>query len=628
MPAPLALTVPAAAAGAAYLNARLSLWYDLRMFNSILPTVTQMYWRQYNGRLSLYYDLESQALSKKSADRPFLLFEDKTYSYAQTYEIVLRYGSWLKAKFDIRKGEIVGMDFPNSDVYVFVWLGLWAIGAKPAFMNYNLTGHALAHCLKAAGCALCLVDHSVAHNVDEHVRKELPNLHFHIFSTDCAQQIANTEPKRFPDDLRNGDKVETMALLIYTSGTTGLPKAAMVSWGKLHAAGGFSARLIGTKPGEVYYNCMPLYHSSATIMWFANVLLLGATLALGAKFSTKTFWREARRFNATMILYVGETCRYLLAAPPDIDPATGENLDKKHRVRLAYGNGLRPDVWNKFKDRFGIDTITEFYGATEGSFATWNLSRNDLTMGAVGRNGSLYNVLVGLNVGLVEIDFETDLPFRDPKTGFCREAKSGEPGEFLFRLPDDVEKRFQGYYGNRKATSEKVMRNVFRKGDAWFRTGDVMRKIDGLLYFNDRIGDTFRWKGENVSTAEVSQVIGLHPAVREANVYGVQLPRHDGRIGCAAIVFASEPDEVVLRSLADHVRERLPKYALPVYLRLMKDTGMQTTGTNKQQKHNLRQAGVDPQHTAGDDVYWLRDGTYVRFSQDDWEGLNIGKVKL
>ena len=246
--------MPAAAAGAAYLNARLSLWYDLRMFNSILPTVTQMYWRQYNGRLSLYYDLESQALSKKSADRPFLLFEDKTYSYAQTYEIVLRYGSWLKAKFDIRKGEIVGMDFPNSDVYVFVWLGLWAIGAKPAFMNYNLTGHALAHCLKAAGCALCLVDHSVAHNVDEHVRKELPNLHFHIFSTDCAQQIANTEPKRFPDDLRNGDKVETMALLIYTSGTTGLPKAAMVSWGKLHAAGGFSARLIGTKPGEVYYN--------------------------------------------------------------------------------------------------------------------------------------------------------------------------------------------------------------------------------------------------------------------------------------------------------------------------------------------------------------------------------------
>ena len=240
-----------------------------------------------------------------------------------------------------------------------------------------------------------------------------------------------------------------------------------------------------------------------------------------------------------MILYVGETCRYLLAAPPDIDPATGENLDKKHRVRLAYGNGLRPDVWNKFKDRFGIDTITEFYGATEGSFATWNLSRNDLTMGAVGRNGSLYNVLVGLNVGLVEIDFETDLPFRDPKTGFCREAKSGEPGEFLFRLPDDVEKRFQGYYGNRKATSEKVMRNVFRKGDAWFRTGDVMRKSDGLLYFNDRIGDTFRWKGENVSTAEVSQVIGLHPAVREANVYGVQLPRHDGRIGCAAIVFAS-----------------------------------------------------------------------------------------
>ena len=246
--------MPAAAAGAAYVNARLSLWYDFHMFKCVIPMVVQMYWRQHTGRLSLFYDLESQALNKKSANQPFLLFEDKTYTYAQAYETALRYGNWLKTNFGIRKGDIVGMDFPNSDVFIFLLLGLWAIGAKPAFMNYNLSGHALAHCLRAAGCSLCLVDEAVFHNVDDTVRKELPDLSFHVFTPVCAREIAKLKATRFPDELRDGHKIETMAILIYTSGTTGLPKAAIVSWGKLHAAGGFPARLIGNKPGEVYYN--------------------------------------------------------------------------------------------------------------------------------------------------------------------------------------------------------------------------------------------------------------------------------------------------------------------------------------------------------------------------------------
>lgn len=332
-----------------------------------------------------------------------------------------------------------------------------------------------------------------------------------------------------------------------------------------------------------------------------------------------------------MIQYVGETLRYLLAAPVDIDPATGESLDKKHRVRVALGNGLRPDVWNKFKNRFGVDYIAEFYGATEGSFATWNLSRNDFSMGAVGRNGWLYNAFVGTGTALVEVDFTTDLPFRDPKTGFCRESKPGEPGEFLFKLPEkDLEKRFQGYYGDRAATNKKILRNVFRKGDAWFRTGDVMRwDSEGRIYFHDRIGDTFRWKSENVSTAEVSQALGLHPAVHEANVYGVQLPHHDGRAGCAAIIL--DPSAAVqdtLRSLGEHVQRSLPRYAVPIFLRVTRPGKMQTTGTNKQQKHDLRTEGVDPSKVGDDELYWLQDGRYVPFAKEDWSVLNAGKVKL
>lgn len=379
---------------------------------------------------------------------------------------------------------------------------------------------------------------------------------------------------------------------------------------------------------------MPLYHSSGAILCFSNALLVGATVALGAKFSTRTFWREVRQHNATIIQYVGETLRYLLAAPSEIDPKTGQSMDKQHRVRVALGNGLRPDVWNRFKERFGVEYIAEFYGATEGSFATWNLSRNDFGMGAVGRNGWLYSVLVGTGTAIVQVDFSADLPLRDPKTGLCKAAKPGEPGEFLFRLPEkDLERRFQGYYGDRAATNKKVLRDVFRKGDAWFRTGDVMRwDSEGRLYFHDRIGDTFRWKSENVSTAEVSQVLGLHPAVHEANVYGVQLPHHDGRAGCVALIFnegfSNGTKDEVLNSLAEHVHKGLPKYAAPIFLRITRRGKMQTTGTNKQQKHDLRTEGVDPDKLGSDKVFWLQKGKYVPFTKEDWNMLNAGRVKL
>lgn len=383
---------------------------------------------------------------------------------------------------------------------------------------------------------------------------------------------------------------------------------------------------------------MPLYHSTALLMGLSNALSAGATFAISRKFSTRHFWEDVRKHGANIIQYVGETCRYLLSAPPAIDPVTGENLDQKHSVRLAFGNGLRPDVWNRFKERFGIETIAEFYGATEGSFGTWNLSRNDLSMGAIGRNGSLYNLILGWSVAIVRVDHETELPYREPNTGFCCKVRPNEPGELMFRLPrKNIKSRFQGYYGDEAATSKKIMTSVFSKGDVWFRTGDVVRHdAENRLFFTDRIGDTFRWKSENVSTAEVAQVLGLHPAISESNVYGVELPQHEGRAGCAAVVLQSSsdlgedgaPSEEILRELADHVRAELPKYALPLFLRVVKGATLQATGTNKQQKHHLRSEGVDPSRTGEDDVFWLKNGSYVKFSVEDWETLKAGKVKL
>ncbi|KAK0750112.1 hypothetical protein B0T18DRAFT_479882 [Schizothecium vesticola] len=579
-PVPTSIVVPALVAAAAYINARCQVYYDLHMLNSIMPTVTRSAWWKLL----------------------FLRFEDKVYTYAQAYDNVLRYSVWLKEHHGIKKEELVALDFQNTDTLVFLLFAVWSLGAIPALINYNLSGSPLAHCVQRPGARLVLVDPVVAAN-------------FEVVTPALESQMLRSESIRPPDDQREDAMPDDMGALVFTSGTTGLPKAAIVSWAKTVIVGGFAARFIGTRSTDVYYTPM--------LMGLSNALSAGATFAISRK-----------KHGANIIQYVGEICRYLLSAPPAIDPVTGENLGQKHLVRLTFGNGLRPDVWNRFKERFGIETVAEFYGATEGSFGTWNLSRNDLSMGAIGRNGSLYNLILGWSVAIVRVDHETELPYRDPNTGFCCKVQPDEPGELMFRLPPkNIKSRFQGYYGDEAATSKKIMTSVFSKGDFWFRTGDVVRHdAKNQLYFTDRISDTFRWKSENVSTAEAAQVLGLHPAISESNVYGVELPQHEGWAGCAAVVLQPSSDlgedgaprEEILRELAGHVRAELPKYALPLFLRVVKGATLQVTGTNKKQKHHLRNEGVDPSRTGEDAVFWLKNGTYVKFSAEDWKTLEAG----
>lgn len=374
---------------------------------------------------------------------------------------------------------------------------------------------------------------------------------------------------------------------------------------------------------------MPLYHSSASFLAFCTSLATSNTLIIGHRFSTKTFWHEVRQSSATVIQYVGETCRYLLSALPQIDPITGANLDLANKVTKAFGNGLRPDVWDRFKTRFGIETIGEFYGATEGASAIWNLSSNTLTSGAIGRNGVLSSLVIGRQLAVVAVDWATEEPLRTGKHKFCQKVPTGEPGELLFKVdPANVFAKFQGYFNNKGASESKVLRDVFTKGDAYVRSGDVLRwDSEGRWWFCDRIGDTFRWKSENVSTAEVSEVLGLHPEILEANVYGVELPHHDGRAGCAAVHFEGDVvNEAVLESVGEHATKKLPKYSVPIFLRVV--TEHQTTGNNKQQKAVLRSEGVDPGKVSGERVFWLQGGRYVEFRDRDWRALGSGTVKL
>lgn len=254
LPVPLSLALPAAAAAAAYLNAKAQIWYDLKLLSCVAPMAGSMLWRERTGKLSLFYDLEYWAHNPRTANQPFLLFEDRSWTFKAALDETLRHGAWLRSTFDIKKDQVVAMDFANGDAFIFVWLGLWSIGAKPAFINYHLTGAALVHCVKAAGASILLVDPSVAQNVeDEEVKNQLAASRLEVLTAERQAEIAATPPTRLPDEARVDEGLYSMSNLIYTSGTTGLPKAAVVSWGKMHAAGGFSARLINSRPGEIFY---------------------------------------------------------------------------------------------------------------------------------------------------------------------------------------------------------------------------------------------------------------------------------------------------------------------------------------------------------------------------------------
>ncbi|KAI4176012.1 MAG: hypothetical protein LQ343_001294 [Gyalolechia ehrenbergii] len=640
---PPPVVAPIILAAGAYLNARTNLLDDLATIFRTSQAKILSALREYQDHCNLFYTLERHALAKCTSNHPCLIYEGKFWTFREVYDTVLRYGTWLKTTYKVAPKEIVALDFMNRPEMIFIWLGLWSIGAYPAFINYNLTGPPLIHCLATSTARIVFVDGDVSGRFNEEVTSAISSPTFRdgkgpmemiVHAPTTFSEIANSiTVVREPDSARSGDPMDGMAALIFTSGTTGFPKAAIVSWAKITVGSEWVSRWLGLRRKDRFYTCMPLYHSTAAILGFGTCLVSGCTLVLGHRFSSRTFWPEVRDTQATVIQYVGETLRYLLAAPPQKDAVTGENIDRKNNVRIAFGNGLRPDVWKRFQDRFGIEGIAEFYSATEGINATWNLSRNDFAVGAIGRNGFLTSALLKSRSAIVQVDWETEAPKRDPKNdNFCIRVPRGQPGGLLFRIDTpQIARGYQGYLNNAKASESKIMRSVLEKDDVYFITGDVVRwDKEGRWWFCDRIGDTFRWKSENVSTAEVSEVLGTHPAIEEANVYGVDLPHHEGKAGCATVKCNDgvEADWKTLNGVAAHARERLPRYAVPLFLRVTKS--MQATGNNKQQKHILRAQGVQPAtiRSNGDQIYWLKGWTYEIFDDDDWRTLEAGQVKL
>jgi len=643
MPA-LSLAVPAAIAGAAYLNARFSIVQDLWGISRSFQFQAELDAIEKADRLNLFYRFEELAKLPAFTNQPFLILPNDDdnvppteFTYAQAYDIVLRYARWLKEDRGVQKNEIIAMDFKNKPQFIWIWFALWSLGAVPAFINSNLADTAFVHCAKISTTRLLLVDADIQHILTSEATSALttPDEKGHaveiiVFDAALEARIRATQPFRAPNEARSGALQKTPAILIYTSGTTGLPKAAKVNWAKPRSGTHVFSALLALQSTDRYLTAMPLYHSSASVLGVCQVLGPGAAIIVAPRFSPRLQMKYATDTKATVMQYIGEMCRYLVTSPPT-------PYDRTHKLRLAFGNGMRPDVWQKFIDRFNIPVVCEFYGATEAPGASFVYSRNGFYRGAIGRAGWLARTLVGGQQALIRHDTSTDEPWRDPKTGLCARVATNEPGELIYLIDRaNIADKFQGYLGNSKASDGKILFDVFKKGDAFYRSGDLIRRDgDGHLWFVDRIGDTFRWKGENVSTAEVAEVLGSHTALREANVYGVTLPNHDGRAGCAAIGLAEGQHSgpglpaSLARDLATLAKKRLPKYAVPLFLRVVRE--IDVTGTFKHQKVALRNAGVDPEKTDGDELYWLPSSTadtYEPFGKREWDRIAGGSAKL
>lgn len=525
-----------------------------------------------------------EEIARTKPDNIAIYFEDRTMTYRDYNEQANRYARWALAQ-GIGKGDVVALLMENRPEYLVAWLGIIKAGAAAALINTNQTKKPLAHSLAVSGADHLVLGAELADSYSTAV--DLLERPIKVWATggqvqgaeDLDAVLAQQSGGPLPDDVRDDITTDDNALYIYTSGTTGNPKAAKISHLRLQGMmAGFTCGTGATEKDRMYV-VLPLYHSAGGVCAIGTTLSVGGSVIIKRKFSAREFWDDVAKYQATLFQYIGELCRYLLNSP-------AHPKEQQHRLRVAAGNGLRPEIWHEFQERFKIPRIMEFYGATEGNVALMNY---DGTPGAVGRIPKWAKN--SLQVELVKFDLENEVPVRG-EDGFCMKCEVGEVGEALGKILNDPKKptaRFEGYAG-KEETEKKILRNVFEEGDAWFRTGDLLKHDKyGYFYFVDRIGDTFRWKGENVATSEVSEAISVFPGVQEANVYGVAVPGKDGRAGMASVVAEQGLDLVKFR---EHLKHDLPDYAQPLFLRVQHE--IEITGTFKYRKVDLVKDGFNP----------------------------------
>jgi fatty-acyl-CoA synthase len=562
-------------------------------------------------------------LAVRYGDKPALVSDRETLTYRGLAEQSCRYSRWALAQ-GLAKGEVVALLMTNRPAYVAIWLGIIRAGGTVALLNTNLAGPALAHCIDIVRPRHLIVAGELTDTLmsSDPYRGTTPTVWLHGEATSAAladrpridETASLLDGSPLPTSALPPLTIEDHALFIYTSGTTGMPKAANINHFRLMLASNAFKGVLDAGPDDRMYDCLPMYHTSGGVVATGATLVGGGTVFIREKFSAREFWDDVVRHQCTMFMYIGELCRYLLNTPP-------HRNERAHRLRIGCGNGLRPDIWQEFKARFAIPAILEFYAATEGNVTLFNFEGKP---GAVGRVP--WYLKKNFPTTIVRFDVEKEMPIRNAE-GFCEEAAPGEIGEAIGKIFKDPSKpagRFEGY-ADPNQNDGKILHGAFAKDDAWFRSGDLMRRdTEGYFYFIDRIGDTYRWKGENVSTTEVSEAICTFPGVQEANVYGVAIPGRDGRAGMAVIVCDAGVDLVALRS---YLTSRLPDYARPVFLRIRGE--IEVTATFKQRKLDLVKEGFDPAQVR--DAVFFDDparGAYVRLDDALYRRIVAGEVRL
>ena len=555
--------------------------------------------------------------SDREPGRPALISETETFSYRALADRTNRYARWALSA-GIEAGDTVCLFMPSRPDYIAAWLGITKVGGVAALINTRLVGPSLSHCINVADA-----DHVIlAEELGDVFETALPYLNRtptvwihggHAKDANIEAALDRTDGSPLSPAERRGVTINDRALLIYTSGTTGLPKAASVSHRRILNWGGWFAGLTDASSEDRLYDCLPVYHSVGGIVAPCSMLSAGASVVLSDKFSVSTFWHDIVRWDCTLFQYIGELCRYLLKAP-------ASEYESQHRLRLACGNGLRGDVWEAFQARFAIPQILEFYAATEGNFSLYNVEGK---VGAIGRIPPL--LAHRFPAAIVRLDMDAGMPVRTAD-GLCIACARGEVGEAIGRIgtADDGGGRFEGYT-DAGETEKKILRDVLAQGDAWFRTGDLMRLDEsGYFHFVDRVGDTFRWKGENVATSEVNQAILDCPGVVDATTYGVEILGADGRAGMVAVVVDSRFD---LEEFRNHLSHRLPAYACPVIVRFC--SALDTTETFKQKKQELVRDGFDPRRVT--DPLFFKDpksSAYRPIDADAYARILEGSIRL
>ena len=557
-------------------------------------------------------------LGRQFGAAPALVSTEATLSYEALALRSNQYARWA-VRQGLVAGDRVALMMDNCAEYMAIWLGLTRAGIIVALINDNLEAEPLVHSIDVAAPKAIIAGAGAAPQLIA-VRKRLPadvSLRVHGRSTaDVAPLGAEVDQcpgAELTDSECAEPSIASTALYIYTSGTTGLPKAAKVSHYRVMQWSHWFAGMMDTRPADRMFNCLPLYHSVGGVVATGATLVGGGAVVLRARFSASNFWRDIRAERCTLFQYIGELCRYLLNAPQQ----AGET---EHLLRLACGNGLRPEVWEGFQRRFKIPRILEYYAATEGNFSLYNCEGRP---GAIGRIPPFLEHR--LPVALLRFDVERGEPRRNA-AGFCERCLPNEPGEAvgLISPGGELAGRFEGYT-DAEASARKVLRHVFVPGDSWYRTGDLMRRDEGGFYFFvDRVGDTYRWKGENVSTAEVLTALTSCRGVLDGMAYGVPVPGADGRAGAAALIVDAHFDLADFRA---DIARRLPAYARPVFLRLLHK--LESTGTFKPRKQELAQAGVDPSRIS-DPLFFddPRARAYVPLDAALFAAISSGAVRL